>query len=85
MIEGARTGVVRVRTPQVAALTAELERHGAQVTATGPDTLNVAGVEAPIVGRAALAAQVELHELVADRADLEDVFLALTHGKAGIR
>src|SRR5690242_5702750 len=52
MIEGARTGLVRVRTPQVAALTAELERHGAQVTATGPDTLNVAGVEAPVVGRA---------------------------------
>ena len=43
------------------------------------------GVDAPAVGRAALAAGVELHELVAERPDLEQVFLELTHGKAGIR
>jgi ABC-2 type transport system ATP-binding protein len=37
------------------------------------------------VGRAALTAQVELHELSTDRPDLEQVFLQLTHGNAGIR
>jgi ABC-2 type transport system ATP-binding protein len=33
----------------------------------------------------ALAAAVELHELVSQRPDLEGVFLALTAGKADIR
>jgi len=37
------------------------------------------------VGAAALRAGVELHELVAERPDLENVFLGLTQGKAGIR
>ena len=37
------------------------------------------------VGKAALQAQVELHELVTERPDLEQVFLSLTHGMAGIR
>jgi ABC-2 type transport system ATP-binding protein len=47
--------------------------------------LTVHGVDAPTVGRAALSAQVELHELVSDKPDLEQVFLQLTHAKAGIR
>ena len=47
--------------------------------------LQIAGVEAPVVGRAALQAGVELHELVAERPDLEQVFLQLTAGKATIR
>jgi len=45
----------------------------------------VGGIDAPTVGRAALAAQIELHELTAERPDLERVFLELTSGKAGIR
>jgi ABC-2 type transport system ATP-binding protein len=47
--------------------------------------LLVSGVDAPTVGAAALRAGVELHELVADRPDLEAVFLELTKGKAAIR
>jgi ABC-2 type transport system ATP-binding protein len=80
-----QTGAVRVRTPHVDALTAELAKQGATVTANGNGALIVNGADAPTVGRAALAAQVELHELVTERPDLEDVFLQLTQGKAGIR
>jgi ABC-2 type transport system ATP-binding protein len=47
--------------------------------------LHIEGVAAPVVGRAALTAGVELHELVAERPDLEQVFLQLTAGKAAIR
>ena len=42
-------------------------------------------MDAPAIGRAALAAKVELHELTTERPDLERVFLELTAGKAGIR
>ena len=43
----------------------------------------MAGVEAALVGRAALRAGVELHELREERTDLEDVFLALTRDEPG--
>jgi ABC-2 type transport system ATP-binding protein len=77
---------VRVRTPQVDALTAALSGvPGASVTPRPDGTLLVTGVEAPAVGKAALAGGVELHELTPERPDLEGVFLELTAGKAGIR
>jgi ABC-2 type transport system ATP-binding protein len=81
----AHTGVVRVRTPQASALSAELIRVGAQVQTAPDGSLQVTGAEPGTVGRAALTVQAELHELVLDRPDLEQVFLELTHGKAGIR
>jgi ABC-2 type transport system ATP-binding protein len=75
-----------VRTPQVAELTAALDgTPGVNVTARPDGALLVTGADAPTVGKAALAAGVELHELVAERPDLEGVFLELTAGKAGIR
>ncbi len=75
---------VRVRTPQLDEL---IKALGDGVTATpGEDGATIlTGVDGPAVGAAALRAQVELHELVADRADLEEVFLELTKGKAAIR
>jgi ABC-2 type transport system ATP-binding protein len=76
---------VRVRTPQVAELTAALAAVNATVTPLQDGALLVGGVDAPTVGRAARQASVELHELVGERADLERVFLELTAGKAGIR
>ena len=76
-------GQVRVRTPQADELLAEL---GPEVThrADG-DALLLAGVDTPAVGAAALRAGVVLHELVAHRPDLEEVFLDLTAGKEAIR
>jgi ABC-2 type transport system ATP-binding protein len=81
----AQSGQVRVRTPQIAELTAALTAQNAAVTKADDGALLVAGVDAPTVGRAALAAGVELHELTTERPDLEGVFLELTAGKAGIR
>jgi ABC-2 type transport system ATP-binding protein len=75
---------VRVRTPQAEALTAALA-GGAEVRTAEDGALLITGVDAPAVGAAALRAGVELHELVADRPDLEAVFLELTKGKATIR
>jgi ABC-2 type transport system ATP-binding protein len=76
---------VRVRTPGAEALGAELKQAGATVTTGADGSLLVTGVEAPVVGAAALRASVELHELVTERPDLEHVFLELTQGKATIR
>jgi ABC-2 type transport system ATP-binding protein len=76
---------VRVRTPQAEELTAALTALNATVTPNGGGALLVTGVDAPGVGRAALKAGVELHELVLERPDLERVFLELTAGKAAIR
>jgi ABC-2 type transport system ATP-binding protein len=85
VLDSAHTGTVRVRTPKADELSVELRKLGASVAPGANGALQVTGVDAATVGRAALTAQVELHELVADKPDLEQVFLQLTHGKAGIR
>ncbi|MCY1140587.1 ABC transporter ATP-binding protein [Actinoplanes sp. Pm04-4] len=76
---------VRVRTPQVPELTAALSELDATVTPSEDGSLVVHGVEAAAIGHAAFTARVELHELATERGDLEQVFLQLTAGKAGIR
>jgi len=86
IIDGmAHAGAIRVRSPQADQLATELQRVGATISYGPEGALEVTGVDAPTVGRTALAAQIELHELVADKPDLEQVFLQLTHEKAGIR
>ena len=80
---GAAT-TVRVRTPEPDKLTAALD-PATSVRRSDDGALVLSGVQAPAVGAAALRAGVELHELVTERADLEQVFLELTAGKAGIR
>ncbi len=74
---------VRVRTPEPEKLTAALPE--ATVTTEKDGALRITGVDAPAVGAAALKAGVELHELVTQQADLEQVFFELTAGKAAIR
>jgi ABC-2 type transport system ATP-binding protein len=77
---------VRVRTPQADQLAAALaDLPGAAVARGDSGVLTVTGAEAQAVGRVALKAGVELHELVTERPDLEQVFLQLTAGKAAIR
>jgi ABC-2 type transport system ATP-binding protein len=75
---------VRVRTPQPDELLKSLG-DGVTTIPSVDGAMLMSGVDAPTVGAAALRAGVELHELVADRADLEQVFLELTKGKAAIR
>jgi ABC-2 type transport system ATP-binding protein len=82
----AHTAQVLVRTPQATELASALKSiETATVTPNGDGVLLVTGVDAPTVGRAALKASVELHELTTERPDLERVFLELTAGKAAIR
>jgi ABC-2 type transport system ATP-binding protein len=81
----AHLGIVRVRTPNPEALVAAVKEKGATAVPGDDGALTVTGLEVAAVGSAAFAAGVELHELTADRPDLEGVFLQLTHDKAGIR
>jgi ABC-2 type transport system ATP-binding protein len=76
---------VRARTPDPAKLTAALTPLNATVTPLPDGALLIGGADAATVGHAAFTASVELHELTGERADLEQVFLQLTAGKAGIR
>ncbi|MEV4707348.1 ABC transporter ATP-binding protein [Actinoplanes sp. NPDC049316] len=76
---------VRVRTPQPAELSAALTAQQATVAALPDEALMVTGLDAARVGHIAFTAGIELHELSGERADLEQVFLQLTAGKAGIR
>jgi ABC-2 type transport system ATP-binding protein len=76
---------VRVRTPQPAELTAALDPLRAAVGPQPDGSLLITGADAAAIGHAAFTASVELHELTTERGDLEQVFLQLTAGKAGIR
>ena len=77
----AESGVtVVVRSPQADALAAALGRP-AETTRSGPDQLRVRGLDAAAVGHAAFTAGVELHELRTERADLEQLFFALTQAQ----
>ncbi|HEX6968470.1 MAG TPA: ATP-binding cassette domain-containing protein [Micromonosporaceae bacterium] len=76
---------VRVTTPDAEQLAQALQAQNAVVEPQGGGVLLISGVDAPTVGRAALTAGVELHELTTERPDLEQVFLQLTAGKADIR
>ncbi|GLY98930.1 ABC transporter ATP-binding protein [Actinoplanes sp. NBRC 103695] len=80
---------VRVRTPEPEKLATALAGFHAEikpaVTPLPDGALMVSGLDAAQVGHVAFTAQVELHELTSERADLEQVFLQLTAGKAGIR
>jgi ABC-2 type transport system ATP-binding protein len=71
-------GGVRVRSPQAERFRVALAGAGVEVSQTGADTLAVR--EAPIERVGELAAQngIVLHELSAESASLEEVFLELT-------
>jgi ABC-2 type transport system ATP-binding protein len=73
---------VRVAGPNRPGLEAALARAGWVVSADG-DVLLVSGADPGAVGRVAFAAGLELHELTAERPDLESVFLRLTEARGG--
>jgi ABC-2 type transport system ATP-binding protein len=85
VLDGAGAAQVRVRTPQPEALLAALNGLSASAAAQPDGSLLITGADPAAVGHAAFTASVELHELTPERGDLEQVFLQLTAGKAGIR
>jgi len=68
----------RVRAPHRAALLTLLDRLDAQVVAQDDGSVVVTGPSPAVVGEAAHAAGVALHELVEVRSSLEDVYARLT-------
>ncbi len=78
---GTSTGM-RIRTPEVARLTAALAAIPVAWRQTAPDTLVIDGATPEWFGPFAAQHQIVLYELVHERGSLEDVFLSLTHGFA---
>jgi len=76
----AGTDSVVVRTPNPAAMHTALAGQPVQVDQPDPATFRIRGLAVEQVGHLAFAGGVELHELRADRFDLEDLFFALTAG-----
>ncbi len=66
---------VRVSSPRMAALGPALQRQGATVQYTGPDSADVHGVTAPSVGDLAARLGIPLHELAPQSSSLEEAFL----------
>ncbi|MER7006986.1 ATP-binding cassette domain-containing protein [Dactylosporangium sp. NPDC000555] len=83
--QGSAQASVRVRTPNIQELVTAVRGAGGAINPNGNGSHMVTGLDAPAVGKLALQAGVELHELVAERPDLEHVFLELTQGRAAIR
>jgi ABC-2 type transport system ATP-binding protein len=80
----AQPGRTLVRTPEPDKLRAELGEAAVVTPGTGAD-IYVSGVDAAAIGDAASRAGISLHQLATERPDLEDVFLELTSGRAGIQ
>jgi ABC-2 type transport system ATP-binding protein len=75
-----RAGAARVtvRSPDRSRLAALLRHDGATVDAGDGDELVVSGVDCATVGRTAARHGIELHELAAREASLEEAFMRLT-------
>jgi ABC-2 type transport system ATP-binding protein len=70
---------VHVRSPQAAELAALCRQAGATVqTGTGPDVIEITGMDSAEVGRLAAAHGIALSELIPVKASLEEAFMELT-------
>jgi ABC-2 type transport system ATP-binding protein len=69
---------VRVVSPDAARLAEHLTGPGITVSSPERGILDVTGTEAAVVGQAAAAHGLVLHELRTDRGSLEDAFMQLT-------
>jgi ABC-2 type transport system ATP-binding protein len=74
----AGTDVVQARSPYAAQLAEAVAAQGGQVQQADQWTLRIRGLPIAHVGHIAFTSGVELHELSAQRFDLEELFFALT-------
>jgi ABC-2 type transport system ATP-binding protein len=77
-VESSSRQSVRVRSPQVAELAAQLRTAGAAVRPLTEDFIEVSGLDAAAIGELAAARGLVLHELTPQRASLEEAFMELT-------
>jgi len=70
---------VHAQSPDADVLLGLLRQKGATVTADGPGSLSITGMESRDVGIIAAQAGLTLYELATQRASLEDAFMELTH------
>jgi ABC-2 type transport system ATP-binding protein len=80
-VAGASKNLVRVRTPNAHELEAAIGRLGGSVEAQADGAFEVSGVPAEVLGEAAAAAGIVLHELTPHQASLEEAFMELTRGE----
>jgi ABC-2 type transport system ATP-binding protein len=81
-VVGRAGGAVRVRSPQRDRLSEALRRGGFEATPLDENGLSVRNASPAQVGDIAATEGVALHELVAEEATLEEVFLELTEGES---
>ena len=77
-VKASSIGVVSVRSPDRARFSALLAEQGCEVTTEPDGSLAVRGTNAPTVGATAARHGIELHELVAREATLEQAFMEQT-------
>lgn len=77
-LRSAEQPTTRVRVSDATVLGSLIAADGVTVTQTGSDALEVTGLPAHLVARAAALEGLELHELTPVNASLEDAYLALT-------
>ena len=77
----AGTDTIMVQSPQPGPLLEALRAGGHEPEQLSPTALRVRGIGASEVGHLAFTAGVELHELRAERFDLEELFFTLTQGE----
>ena len=79
---GSRT-VVRVRTPDAAAMRAALDARGIRTALAAPELLLADGATSEAVGRAIAGTGLVAYEISEDHTDLEEAFLRLTSTTTG--
>ena len=80
-VAAASKDLVRVRTPDLAALQQVVARLGGSAEADGDGVFEVTGVGAEEIGRAAAAQGIVLFELTPHQASLEEAFMEITRGE----
>ncbi len=84
-VSQASGNVVRIRTPQAAALEAQVAGPAVTVKTLEPEVLEVRGLTARQIGELAAAHQIVLHELTPQQASLEEAFMTLTRDDVEFR
>jgi ABC-2 type transport system ATP-binding protein len=76
---------VRVKSPQIGEIARRLGQPDVTVTSVAADTIEVRGLAAEVIGDAAAASGLALHELTTVQGSLEDAYMNLTRDEVEYR